>query len=122
MVSLKMLKIKWTERVKNETVLTRVKEKLKSWHSIKVRRNKMIGHVIVIRHDSSTKSIVDGNVEGYIRRRRPRMEYMKQIMIDRRKDTYKGLKKIKLQYRSMKNCSKPTKRLKTRRRRIKKYR
>lgn len=48
----------------------------------------MIGHLI--RHDSSTKSVIEGNVEGYIGR--TRMEYMKQIMIEIEKDSYKNCK------------------------------
>jgi len=78
--------------VTNETVLARVKEKRQFWHRIKVRINKMIGHIL--RHDSLTKNVIESDVEGYIRRGRPRMEYMKQIMIDMGKDSYKELKEL----------------------------
>jgi len=47
----------------------------------------MIGHIL--RHDSLTRNVIEGDVEGYIGRGRPRMEYTKQIMIDMRKDSYK---------------------------------
>jgi hypothetical protein len=45
----------------------------------------MIGHIL--RHDSLTRNIIEGDVEGYIGRGRLRMEYMKQIMIDMGKAT-----------------------------------
>lgn len=61
----KMFQIKQTERITNETVLIRVKEKQKLWYSVKVRRDEMM---------------------GYIGRGRPRMDNMKQIMIDVGKD------------------------------------
>jgi len=37
----KMLKIKWIERITNESVLARIKEKKELWYTIKVRRDKM---------------------------------------------------------------------------------
>jgi len=90
----KILKIKWIERITNETVLDRIKEKRELWHIIKVRRDKMIRHLL--RHDSLTKSVIEGDVEGHIRRERPRMKYMKQIMIDMGKTirSYKDLMKL----------------------------
>jgi hypothetical protein len=48
----------------------------------------MIGYTL--RHDSLTRNVI----EGYIGRGRPRMEYMKQIMIDMGKDNYKELKEL----------------------------
>jgi hypothetical protein len=36
-----------------------------------------------------SKTIIKGDVEGYIRKERPRMEYIKQIMIDIGKKNYK---------------------------------
>jgi hypothetical protein len=88
-----MLQNKWTERVTNEAVLTRVKEKRQSWHhSIKVRRYNMLGHIL--RYDSLTKNVIEGDVEGYIGSRRPMMEYMKKCMVDIGKDSNKELKKL----------------------------
>jgi hypothetical protein len=38
--------LKWIEKVTNEAVLSRVKKKKRQlWHSIKVRRDKIIGHI-----------------------------------------------------------------------------
>jgi len=50
----------------------------------------MIGHLL--RHDSLTKWVIEGDAEGYIGRVRLRIEYMNQIMIDMGKDSYKELK------------------------------
>lgn len=55
----------------------------------KFRRNKIIRHLI--HYDSVSKSIVEGDVESNIRRRRLRMEYMLQIM---RKNMYKESKEL----------------------------
>jgi len=67
----KMLKIKWIERITNEAVLDRMKEKRELWCIIQIKRNKMIGHLL--RHDSLTKSVIEDDVTGHIRRGRPRM-------------------------------------------------
>lgn len=55
---------------------------------IKIRRDKMIEHILC--HDSLMKNVIEGDVEGYIRRGRPRMEYM----IDTGKDSYNKLNKL----------------------------
>jgi len=69
-----MLRIKWIDRITNEAVLNRIKEKRVLGYTIKVRRAKMIEHLLS--HDS-----LEGDVEGHIGRGRLRMEYMKQIII-----------------------------------------
>lgn len=51
----------------------------------------MIEHIL--RHNSLTKNVKEGDVEGYVRGM-PRMEYMKQIIIDIGKDSYKKLKEL----------------------------
>lgn len=88
----KMLRIKWIDRITNEAVLIRIKEKEILWHTVKVRRAKMIGHLL--RHESLTKTVIEGDVEGHIGRGRPRMEYMKQLMSDMGKNSYKKLKEL----------------------------
>jgi len=39
-----MLKIPWTERVRNKEVLDKIKEQQQIWKSIQSRKGKMIGH------------------------------------------------------------------------------
>jgi len=88
----KMLRIKWIDRITNEAVLIRIKENKILWHTVKVRRAKMIGHLL--RHESLTKTVIEGDVEGHIGRGRPGMEYMKQLMSDMGKNSYKKLKEL----------------------------
>lgn len=38
--------------------------------------------------------MIEGDVDGHIGSERPRMEYMKQIMIDMGKNSYKELKEL----------------------------
>jgi hypothetical protein len=42
----------------------------------------------------SIKKLTRNVIEGGVGRGKPRMEYMKQIMIDMRKDNYKKLKEL----------------------------
>lgn len=46
----KMPKIKWIERITNEAVLDRIKDKKELWCTVKVRRDKTIEYLL--RHDS----------------------------------------------------------------------
>lgn len=48
-----MLKIKWIKRITNEAVLTRIKKKRELWSNIKIKKDKIIRHLL--RHDSLTK-------------------------------------------------------------------
>uniref|UniRef100_A0A2S2QKX3 Uncharacterized protein n=1 Tax=Sipha flava TaxID=143950 RepID=A0A2S2QKX3_9HEMI len=50
----KMLRIKWIDKITNEAVLNRIKEKKVLWYTIKVRRAKMIGHLL--RHENLSKA------------------------------------------------------------------
>lgn len=60
----RMLKIKLIERITNEVVLDRIKEKRVLWYNIKVRRDKMIWHLL--HHDNLLKIVIEGNVVGHI--------------------------------------------------------
>lgn len=72
----KFIKIKWTEKVTNEAVLTgKKKKKRKLWRNIKIKREKMIEYLLGL--DSLMKSVIEGDIEGYIEKDRPRTEYMK---------------------------------------------
>lgn len=65
--------------------MNKIRETRELCHSIKEKKDKMIGHIL--HHNSLTKSIIKSDVEGNIERRRPRVEYMKQIMIYVDKDS-----------------------------------
>jgi len=50
----------------------------------------MIGHLL--RHESLSETVIEGDVKGHIGRGRPRMEYTKQIIVEMGKNSYKELK------------------------------
>lgn len=80
----KMLKTPWTERVTNEEVLDKVKEKRQLWKCIESRTYiKMIGHILS--QESLLKTIIEEDIERYIEKGRPRAEYKTQIMKDMNK-------------------------------------
>ena len=64
----KLFKISWVDKVINEEVLTLVKEKKSLYARIKTRRDRLIGHTL--RHEGLAGTILEGTVEGHIRKRR----------------------------------------------------
>jgi hypothetical protein len=68
----RMEKINWTDRVRKEEVLHRVKKERNIVHTIKRRKANWIGHILrrncLLNH--VTKGKVDGNIEGTGRRGR----------------------------------------------------
>ncbi|VVC31428.1 Hypothetical protein CINCED_3A000591 [Cinara cedri] len=89
----KILEISWTERVTNKEVLNKIKGQRQIWKSIQSRRDKMIGHIL--RHESLSKKILEGDVKGHVARGRPRAEYMTQIMQYTNKGNYKDPKELR---------------------------
>jgi hypothetical protein len=65
-----MEKISWTDRVKNEEVLQRVKEERNILQTIKIRKVKWIGHVL--RRICLLNHAIEGKVEGRIEVKRRR--------------------------------------------------
>jgi hypothetical protein len=72
-----MKKINWTDRVRNEVVLHRVKEERNIVHKIKRRKANWIGHIL--RRNCLLKYVVEGKLEGRIevtgKRGRRRKQY-----------------------------------------------
>lgn len=68
----KILQIKWIEGITNKALLDRIKEGREFWYTIKGRKDKIIGHLL--RHDSTTKSVIEDDNENHIGRGRPKME------------------------------------------------
>jgi hypothetical protein len=60
----RMEKISWTDRVRNEEVLHRVKEERNILHTIKRRRAKWIGYTL--RRNCLLKHIIEGKTEGSV--------------------------------------------------------
>ena len=76
-----MEKISWTDRVRNEEVLLRVKEQRNILHRIKRRNADWIGHTF--RRNCLSKRVIEGKVEGRIkvkerrgRRHKQRLKYL----------------------------------------------
>jgi hypothetical protein len=58
------MEISWTDRVRNEEVLHRVKEERIILHTIKRRKRKLIGHSL--RRNCLLKHVAEGKIEGRI--------------------------------------------------------
>lgn len=73
----------------------------------------MIGHIL--NNDIMVKNVIKGDVEGYIRRGRPMMEYMKQVMINIGKVRlgYKEIKELSYNREAWRTTAQPSKHLKT---------
>jgi Zn-dependent peptidase ImmA (M78 family) len=60
----RMVKLRWTDHVKNEEALQRVKEDWNVPQTVKRRKVKLIGHTL--RRNSLIKYVIEGNIEGRI--------------------------------------------------------
>jgi hypothetical protein len=60
----KMEKINWSDHVRNEEVLYRVKEERNILHTIKGRKANWIGHVL--HRNCLLKHVIEGKLEGRI--------------------------------------------------------
>ena len=59
-----MEKISWTDRVRNEEVLHRVKEERNNLHTIKRRKANWIDHIL--RRNCLLKHVIEGKIEAGI--------------------------------------------------------
>jgi hypothetical protein len=82
-----MEKVSWTDRVRNEEVLHRVKEERNIVHTIKRRKANWIGHIL--RRNCLLKHVIEGKLEGRIEVRRRRGRRRKDLLDDlkERQDT-----------------------------------
>jgi hypothetical protein len=87
----KMEKISWTDHMRNEEVLRRVKEERNILHTIK-RKTNWIGHIL--RRKYLLKHVIEGNLEGRIeitgRRGRRRKQLLDDLKEKRRYWKLKG--------------------------------
>jgi hypothetical protein len=76
----RMEKISWTDRVRNEEVLHRVKEERNIVHTIKRRKANWIGHIL--RRNCLLKHVIEGKLEERIemtgRRRKQLLDDLKE--------------------------------------------
>jgi hypothetical protein len=78
----RMEKISWTDRVRNEEVLHRVKEERNIVHTIKRRKANWIGHIL--RRNCLLKHVIEGKIEGRIEMTGRRGRRHKQLLYDRK--------------------------------------
>jgi hypothetical protein len=80
------MEISWTDRVRNEEVLHRVKEEGNILHAIKGRKANWIGHIL--RRNCLLKHVIEGKLEEKIemtgRRRRRRKQLLDDLKEKRR--------------------------------------
>jgi hypothetical protein len=76
----RMEKISWTDRVRNEEVLQRVKEERNILHTIKRRKANWIGHIL--RRNCILKHVIKGKLEGRIEITGKRGRRRKQLLDD----------------------------------------
>jgi hypothetical protein len=73
-------KISWTDRVRNEEVLHRVKEVRNILHTIKRRKANWIGNIL--RRNCLLKHVIEGEIEGWVEvtgRRRKRKQLLDDL-------------------------------------------
>jgi len=75
-----MEKIIWTDRVRNEEVLQRVREGRSIVHTVNRRKGNWIGHVL--RRDCLVKLVIEGDTEGMIEVMGIRGRRCKQLLDD----------------------------------------
>jgi hypothetical protein len=76
----RMEKISWTDRVRNEEVLHRVKEERNIVHTIKRRKTNWIGHIL--RRNCLLKHVIEGKIKGKIEVPERRGRRRKQLLYD----------------------------------------
>jgi hypothetical protein len=75
-----MDKISWTDRVGNEEVLQRAREKRSILHRIKRRKADWIGHIL--RRNCLLKRVIEGKIEGRIEETGRLERRCKQLLYD----------------------------------------
>ncbi|KAL1446687.1 hypothetical protein WDU94_006588 [Cyamophila willieti] len=86
------LKITWCDKITNEEVLRRIREKRQVLKNIQVRRATWIGHIL--RHEGLLHTLIETTIEGRNQRGRPRQEYLEDLKKDMGCRTYEELKEI----------------------------
>ena len=74
----RMEKISWTDHVRNEEALLRVKEQRNILHEIRKRKANWIGHIL--RRNCLLNQVIEGKIKGEMevtRRRRKVLDYLK---------------------------------------------
>ena len=75
-----MEKISWTDRVRNEEVLLRVKEQRNILHEIRKRKSNWIGHIL--RRNCLLKQVIEGKIKGEMEVKRRRGRRRRKLLDD----------------------------------------
>ena len=84
-----MLKIKWTDRIKNDEVFQRAKEERLLLKILKNKHHSWIGHRIG--HNEFVVDVLDGAIPGKKAVGKPRLQYLKQVARSTGADSYKAI-------------------------------
>ena len=76
----RMEKISWTDHVRNEEVLLRVKEQRNILHEIRKREANCIGHIL--RRNCLLKQVIEGKIKGEMEVTRRRGRRRKKLLDD----------------------------------------
>jgi hypothetical protein len=69
----RLLKIKWTDKIRNEEVYRGIEEERTLWNNIEKRRSRWNGHTL--RRNGLVENIIEGKIEGKVPRGSPRDKY-----------------------------------------------
>jgi hypothetical protein len=86
------VKIKGTDRIKNDEVFQRAKEERLLLKFLKNRRHSWIGHTI--RHNEFVVNILEGAISGKKAVGRPRLQYLRQVARNTEADSYTAMKRM----------------------------
>jgi hypothetical protein len=75
-----MEKISWTDHVRNEEVLLRVKEQRNILHEIRKRKANLIGYIL--RRNCLLQRVIEGNIQGGIEETRRRGRRRRELLGD----------------------------------------
>jgi hypothetical protein len=84
----RMEKISWTDHVRNEEVLHRVKEERNILHTIKRRKANWIGHILP--RNCPLKHVIEGKLKGRIEMTEDEGEDVSSYWMTLRKREYTG--------------------------------
>jgi hypothetical protein len=87
----RMEKISWTDHMRNEEVLHRVKEEKNILHTIKRRMANWIGHILC--RNCLLKHVIEGKVEGRIEMTGRRGRRHKQLLDDLKEKRDTGIER-----------------------------
>jgi hypothetical protein len=73
-------KINWTDHVRNEDVLLRVKEQRNILHEIRKRKTKWIGHILL--RNCLLQRVIEGKIQGEIEVRRRQGRRRRKLLDD----------------------------------------